>query len=109
MKSAAVSTSTHEPIVTRCSAESLRADVNFLEANWKRVPIGVDFPVIDFGTGNPLVFVPIHEHLEFVYTRQIRAFAPSRRVVLYRRHESRTHFVTLADRAEELRRVLDHL
>src|SRR5438045_3932827 len=55
------------------------------------------------------VFVPIHEHLEFVYARQVRAFSTSRRVILYRRHESRTRFVSLAERAEELRQVLDSL
>jgi len=84
------------------------ADVQFLGANWQRVPIGeVDMPLIDIGVGDPLVFVPILEHLEFVYTRQIRAFSTSRRVILYRRHESRTHFVSLAERVEELRQVLN--
>ena len=53
--------------------------------------------------------MPIHEHLEFVYTRQIRAFSRSRRVILYRRRESRTRFVGLADRAEELCSVIDSL
>jgi pimeloyl-ACP methyl ester carboxylesterase len=110
MKSIAITTPPREPIVTQCSAEIFRADVQFLEASWKRVPVaGVDLPLIDLGRGDPLVFVPIHEHLEFVYARQIRAFDRSRRVILYRRHESRTHFVSLADRAEELCRVLDHL
>src|SRR5205085_8823789 len=44
-----------------------------------------------------------------VYARQVRAFSTSRRVILYRRHESRTRFVSLAERAEELRQVLDSL
>ena len=66
-------------------------------------------PVIDSGKGEPLVFVPILEHLEFVYARQVRAFSATRRVILYRRQESRDHFVSLAERAEEVRRVLDGL
>jgi pimeloyl-ACP methyl ester carboxylesterase len=53
--------------------------------------------------------VPILEHLEFVYARQIRAFSSTRRVVTYRRQESRTHPVGLVERAEELKRVLDSL
>ena len=70
---------------------------------------GVDLPLIDLGVGDPLVFVPILEHLEFVYARQIRTFSRSRRVILYRRRESRTRFVSLADRANELCGVIDSL
>ena len=91
-------------------AEIFGADVQFLEASWQPVRIvGCDLPLIDLGSGDPLVFVPIHEHLEFVYTRQIRAFSRSRRVILYRRRESRTRFVSLADRANELCGVIDSL
>ena len=96
------------PTVTQISAATFRADVQFLEERWQRTPIaGVDLPLIDLGVGDPLVFVPILEHLEFVYARQVRTFSQSRRIILYRRHESRTRFVSLAERAEELRRVLD--
>ena len=92
------------------SADTFRADVKFLEVSWRPVRIlGVDLPLIDLGSGDPLVFVPIHEHLEFVYARQIRAFSRSRRVILYRRRESRTRFVGLAERAKELRSVIDTL
>jgi pimeloyl-ACP methyl ester carboxylesterase len=98
------------PIVVQCSAETFHADVQFLETRWQRRPVaGVDLPLIDLGAGEPLVFVPILEHLEFVYARQVRTFSASRRVILYRRHESHTHFVSLAERAEELRQVLDSL
>jgi pimeloyl-ACP methyl ester carboxylesterase len=91
-------------------SEIFGADVQFLEASWQPVRIvGVDLPLIDLGSGDPLVFVPIHEHLEFVYTRQIRAFSRSRRVILYRRRESRTRFISLADRANELCGVIDSL
>jgi pimeloyl-ACP methyl ester carboxylesterase len=64
-------------------------------------------PLIDLGVGDPLVFVPVLEHLEFIYARQVRFFSQSRRVILYRRHESRTHFVSVEERIEELRHVLD--
>ena len=98
------------PNVRQISAATFRADVQFLEEHWRRVPIaGVDLPLIDLGVGDPLVFVPILEHLEFVYACQIRTFSQSQRVILYRRHESRTRFVGLAERAEELRQVLDAL
>jgi pimeloyl-ACP methyl ester carboxylesterase len=89
---------------------TFHGDVQYLEALWRRMPIGdVDLPVIDIGEGEPLVFVPILEHLEFVYARQVQAFSQSRRVILYRRQENRTSFVGLAERAVELLRVLDSL
>jgi len=87
-------------------------DVNYLEALWRRVPIdNTDLPVIDIGDreADPLVFVPILEHLEFVYARQVRSLSRSRRVILYRRQEVRNRPVGLVERAEELRRVLDGL
>lgn len=86
------------------------SDVNYLEALWQRRPVGkYDLPILDIGEGIPLVFVPILEHLEFVYTKQIQTLSRTHRVILYRRNESRTRTITLADRAEELRSVLDAL
>jgi len=88
--------------------DTFHADVQYIESLWQRRVVGkTDMPVIDIGQGEPLVFVPILEHLEFVYARQIRAFSETRRVILYRRHEARTHPVGLVERAEELRQVLD--
>ena len=81
-----------------------------MEAHWQLVAVaGTDLPVIDLGEGEPLVFVPILEHLEFVYARQLRVLSQSRRSILYRRHEARTHKVSLGERVEELRQVLDAL
>src|SRR5436305_8868731 len=89
---------------------TFRADVEYIEELWRRTPVGqLDIPLIDIGKGQPLVFVPILEHLEFVYARQIRAFSQSRRVILYRRRENRPGFVGLAERAAELLHVLDTL
>ena len=90
--------------------DTLHADVQYIESLWQRKSIGTtDMPLIDIGNGPPLVFVPILEHLEFVYARQIRAFSQSRRVIMYRRHETRSQPVGLVERAEELRQVLDYL
>ncbi|HEX6478310.1 MAG TPA: alpha/beta hydrolase [Ktedonobacteraceae bacterium] len=104
---------------------TFHADVEYIESLWQRrgVPLwspsrlgrspsgsgNIDLPLIDIGGGEPLVFVPILEHLEFVYARQIRAFSSTRRVIMYRRQESRTRTVGLVERAEELKRVLDSL
>jgi pimeloyl-ACP methyl ester carboxylesterase len=89
---------------------SFHTDVDYLESLWKRWPVGsVDLPLMDVGQGEPLVFVPILEHLEFVYARQIRALSQTRRVILYRRRETRSVPVGLAERAEELGQVLDSL
>ncbi len=89
---------------------TFHADVQYLESLWRRKPVGaLDMPLIDIGAGAPLVFVPILEHLEFVYARQIRTFSQSRRVILYRRHETRTRPIGLVERAGELHSVLDSL
>ncbi|HZU66066.1 MAG TPA: alpha/beta hydrolase [Ktedonobacteraceae bacterium] len=89
---------------------TFHGDVASIEALWQRAPIGdLDMPLIDIGQGEPLVFVSILEHLEYVYARQISALSAGRRVITYRRQESRTRFVGLAERAEELKRVLDSL
>jgi pimeloyl-ACP methyl ester carboxylesterase len=89
---------------------SFHTDVDYLESLWKRWPVGsVDLPLIDVGQGEPLVFVPILEHLEFVYARQVRALSQTRRVILYRRRETRSVPIGLAERAEELGQVLDSL
>jgi len=89
---------------------TFHADVQYIESLWRRFPVGnVDMPLIDIGEGEPLVFVPILEHLEWVYARQVQAFSRSRRVILYRRQESRARFVGLAERAAELLNVLDSL
>src|SRR5215469_897957 len=91
---------------------TFHADVQHIESLWQPMRVGkVEMPVIDIGnnTGVPLVFVPILEQLEFVYARQIRAFSQTRRVILYRRRETRTQPVGLVERAEELRQVLDVL
>lgn len=93
-------------------ADTFHADVDYIESLWERIPMGaIDMPVIDEGpeTSTALVFVPILEHLECVYARQIRAFSQTRRVIMYRRHEARTRPVGLVERAEELLEVLDAL
>src|SRR5437588_1505845 len=90
--------------------DTFHTDVQYIESLWQRKAIGTtDMPIIDIGQGEPLVFVPILEHLEFVYARHIRAFSTSRPVILYRRQENRTRFVGLAERAAELLHVLDTL
>lgn len=91
-------------------AETFHADVAYLEALFERRLIGnYELPLIDIGQGAPLVFVPILEHLEFVYARQVRFFSSQRRVILYRRHETRTRFTGIPERVEELRQLLNHL
>jgi pimeloyl-ACP methyl ester carboxylesterase len=87
---------------------TFQQDVAYLDSLWQRVPVGaLDLPVIDLGQGPPLVFVPILEHLEFVYARQIRAFSQQRRVLLYRRRETRSVPTCIDERVAELRAVLD--
>lgn len=93
-------------------AATFHADVQYIEALWQPVMVcQTEMQVIDVGShaGDPLIFVPILEQLEFVYARQIRAFSRTRRVILYRRREARTRPVELGERAEELAQILDAL
>lgn len=85
-------------------------DVDYIESLWQKSSIGnIELPLIDIGKGEPLVFIPILEHLEFVYARQIQTLSTTRRVILYRRQELRKTPFGLVDRVEELRQVLDGL
>ena len=96
------------PTVPYIDETTFHTDVEYIEKLWRRTPVGqLDIPLIDIGEGEPLVFVPILEHLEFVYARQIRMFSQSRRVILYRRRETRTRPVGLSERAQELCSILD--
>ncbi len=102
-------TTAHPPDIS-IDASSFAADVAYLEQLFRRQVIGnSELPLIDIGQGVPLVFVPILEHLEFVYARQVRFFSQQRRVILYRRHETRMHFTGIEKRVEELRQLLNHL
>ncbi len=98
------------PPKTWIDAETLQADIDYLDSRWQRIAVGdEDKPIIDIGTGEPLVCVPILEHLDWVYSHQIQELSKTRRVIFYRRHESRSIPVTAPERAEELRCVLDTL
>ena len=89
---------------------TFHADVDYIESLWQKSPIGnIELPLIEIGKGEPLVFIPILEHLEFVYARQIQVLSATRRIILYRRQELRKTPFGLADRVEELRQVLDGL
>lgn len=57
----------------------------------------------------PIFFIPIIKGLEVVYAKQLRLFAQTHRVLLYERTESLDRPVGTEVRAEEIRRVLDHL
>src|SRR5579859_3108720 len=95
---------------TYIDVTTFQDDVAYLEALFRRQVVGdSELPLIDTGQGAPLVFVPILEHLEFVYARQVRFFSQRRRVILYRRHETRMHFTGMQQRVEELRDLLNHL
>jgi pimeloyl-ACP methyl ester carboxylesterase len=98
--------------IPEIGAVTFHADVQYIESLWQDVMVGgATMPVVDQGSArsDPLVFVPILEHLEFVYARQVRAFSDAWRVVMYRRPEARIQSVGLGERTEELRRVLDAL
>src|SRR5689334_1851293 len=58
---------------TYVDVTAFQDDVAYLEGLFRRRVVGDnELPLIDTGQGAPLVFVPILEHLEFVYARQVR-------------------------------------
>jgi pimeloyl-ACP methyl ester carboxylesterase len=100
---------THSP-KAYIDADTFQADVAYIESLFQRRQVGDnEMPLIDIGQGAPLVFVPILEHLEFVYTHQVRLFSQECRVILYRRRETRTRFTGFRERSEELLQLLNHL
>lgn len=64
--------------------------------------------IIDMGEGEAIFFVPIIRGLEVVYSKQLREFARTNRVLFYERTESLDKPVYVEERVEELRRVMDH-
>ncbi|HEX5502210.1 MAG TPA: alpha/beta hydrolase [Thermomicrobiales bacterium] len=90
--------------------EEFFADERFIREGWREAAIdGWRTRIFDRGEGDPILFVPIIKGLETVYAKQLRAFAATNRVLLYERTESLDHPVAVGARAEELRKVLDHL
>jgi pimeloyl-ACP methyl ester carboxylesterase len=90
-------------------------DVEFLEderavfSAYKPVTIdGWKTRIIDMGQGEPIFFVPIIGGLEVVYSKQLREFAKTNRVLFYERQESLDKPVYVEERVDELRRVMDH-
>ncbi len=65
--------------------------------------------VYDQGQGEAILYIPILAHVEVVYARQLRDFSRDHRVLIYRRPEAIDHPVSIAERVEEVRQLLDHL
>ncbi|HEX5502209.1 MAG TPA: alpha/beta hydrolase [Thermomicrobiales bacterium] len=99
---------TYGPLV---SDEQWRADQEWVAAGLRRERITADWTteVFDRGEGEPMLCIPIVAHVEVIYARQVREFARDHRVITYRRPEGQDRPIMLADRAEEIRQLLDHL
>lgn len=92
------------------SDEQWEGDRAYIRANLK--PRRVDTwetELIDLGEGEPILYIPILAHVEVVYARQLRDFSRDHRVLLYRRPEATTRPVSIAERVEEVRELLDDL
>jgi pimeloyl-ACP methyl ester carboxylesterase len=86
------------------------ADERYVQDGYRPAAVGGRRTrVFDRGEGEAVVFVPIIRGLEVVYARQLRAFAPTHRVLIYERDEALEHPVPIAARVEEIRALLDHL
>jgi len=92
------------------SDEQLDADLEYVEAGLKPLRVaGWETRVFDQGTGEPILFIPILGHIEVIYARQLRDFSRDHRAITYRRPESTTRVVTIADRVAEVGALLDQL
>jgi pimeloyl-ACP methyl ester carboxylesterase len=98
---------TEGPLV---SDEQLDADVTYVDAGLRHVRVdGWKTELFDTGEGDPILFIPILGHIEMIYARQLRDLSRDYRTITYRRPESTTKPVSIADRVREVRELLDHL
>jgi pimeloyl-ACP methyl ester carboxylesterase len=90
--------------------EEFLADERYIQDGFEHADVGGwKTRIFDRGQGEAILFVPIIRGLEVVYARQLRAFAPTHRVLLYERDETLDRPVYVESRVEEMRRLLDHL
>jgi pimeloyl-ACP methyl ester carboxylesterase len=96
--------------VPRVSDAQWAADRAFVEEALQPLDVGAwSTQVFDRGGGEPLLFIPIVTHVEVIYARQLREFMGDHRVITYRRNEGKDRAITIADRVEEVRQLLDRL
>lgn len=87
-----------------------QADQAYIAANLRPRQVGAwSTALIDLGTGDPILYIPILAHVEVVYARQLRDFSRDHRVLLYRRPEATDHPVGIPERVQEVRELLAHL
>lgn len=100
--------STKGPLV---SDEQWAADQEWVNARLHRRQIasGWETEVLDEGQGETILCIPIVAHVEVIYARQLREFSRDHRVITYRRAEGKNKPISLAERGEEIRRLLDGL
>jgi pimeloyl-ACP methyl ester carboxylesterase len=92
------------------SDEQWNADRAYVASNLHPVTIADrQMDVIDMGSGEAILYIPLMAHVEVVYARQLREFSPDHRVVLFRRMEPTQRPVGIPERVEEAREVLDGL
>jgi pimeloyl-ACP methyl ester carboxylesterase len=65
--------------------------------------------VLDSGQGEPIIFLPMIDQMNFVYARQLEEFKVDHRVLLYEPRLSRTKHFGVADRAREAVDLMDAL
>lgn len=91
--------------------QQAEADQKALDDSMVTVSLGPSrsVRVFETGTGAPLLCFPMVKELNFVYAPQVERFQETHRVVLYEPTLSRTTRVSINDRAEEARLLLDSL
>lgn len=92
------------------SDEQLAADLAYVEGGLRPARVdGWTTAIFDRGEGEAVVCIPILAHVEVIYARQLRDLGRDHRAITYRRPEATDHPVGIAERAEEVRQLLDHL
>ena len=92
------------------SDEQLDGDLEYVEAGLQPLRVaGWETKLFDQGSGDAVLFIPILGHIEVIYARQLRDFSRDHRAITYRRPESTSRIVTIADRVGEVRALLDQL
>lgn len=90
--------------------KQFQQDEDFILRRWREVTInGWNTRILDIGEGEPILFVPITQHIEVFDSRLIQHFARTNRVLFFQRRETTTKDLYVADRVRDIKSILDYI
>lgn len=90
--------------------EEFQKNANFIYQQWKAVNIkGWDTKILDVGSGEPIIFVPICRGLEAFDSLLIKHFTKTHRVITFERRENENLVLDRFSRARDIKQIIDYL